>query len=305
MSRAPRDDRSPTIAPGARACWVCGGKRLELRKRANHEGPLDSGAFAITDTHYGVTAAIYECAACGFLQCAELDDVTHFYEGLEDEAYETGRAQRALQLRQVLETVRRHVPGGRLLDIGAASGILVAEAQRMGFRAEGIEPSRWLQQRAVARHLPVSLGTFPNPSCQGRFDVITLVDVIEHVTTPRCLLEAARSALAPGGVVAVVTPDVGSVAARLLQWRWWHFRVAHVGYFDRKTLELAARRSGLVPVAFRRPGWFFPGDYLWERGFKLLGFGAPRAPRVLARVTVPLNLRDSLLGIFRSAAENE
>jgi SAM-dependent methyltransferase len=291
--------------PGERACWVCGGKRLSLRKPANYQGALDSGAFAITDTHYGVTAAIHECEECGFLFCADLDDVTHFYEGLEDEAYEAGRAQRRLQLRQVLEGVRRHVPGGRLLDIGAASGILVAEAEQMGFRAEGVEPSRWLQRKAVERGLRVHPGTFPNPNCAGPFDVITLIDVIEHVTAPLCLLRAVRSALAPEGMVAVVTPDVRSIPARMLRWRWWHFRVAHVGYFDRTTLERAARRSGLVPVVFQRPGWFFSGDYLWERAWKLVGLSAPRAPAVLDRVTVPLNLRDSLLAFLRPAGENE
>jgi SAM-dependent methyltransferase len=293
------------MPPGARACWVCGGERLSLRKPANYRGALDSGAFAITDTHYGVTAAIYECADCGFLQCAELDDVTHFYEGVEDEAYEAGRAQRRLQLRRVLENVRRHVPGGRLLDIGAASGILVAEAQQMGFRAEGVEPSRWLQRKAVERGLPVHLGTFPNPSCEGPFDVITLVDVIEHVTAPRCLLRAARSALAPHGIVAVVTPDVRSLAARIMRWHWWHFRVAHVGYFDRRTLERAARRSGFVPLAFERPGWFFSGGYLWDRAWKVLGLAGPRAPAVLERVTIPLNLHDSLLAILRPTGETE
>ena len=279
-------------------CWVCGGRRLTLRKPANYPRPLHSSAFTITDTHYGVTAAIYECADCGFLQCADLDDVTHFYEELEDEAYEAGRAQRRLQLRKVLERVRRYQSDGRLLDIGAASGILIAEAQHMGYQAEGLEPSRWLQRKAAERSVPVHEGTFPNPS-GGPFDVVTLVDVIEHITEPLRLLRAVRLVLAPHGVLVVVTPDVHSLAARVLGWHWWHFRVAHVGYFDRSTLELAARRSGFIPVDFHRPGWFFSGDYLWDRAWKLLRLSGPRAPAVLKSLTIPLKLRDSLLAIFK------
>lgn len=290
---------------GQRACWVCGSARLSLRKPANYRGALNSQAFAITDSNYGVTAAIYECGDCAFLQCAELDDVTHFYEGLEDEGYEAGRAPRRLQLRRILERVNRYRSGGRLLDIGAASGILVGEAQQMGYRAEGVEPSRWLHQKAAERGLPVHQGTFPNSSCEGLFDVVTLIDVIEHVTQPLPLLRALRDAMAPQGVLAVVTPDVRSVTARVLRWHWWHFRVAHVGYFDRATLELAARRSGFVPVAFHRPGWFFPGDYIWDRAWKIFGLAGPRAPAFLARVTIPLNLRDSLLAILRPAGQVE
>jgi len=287
------------------ACWICGSRRLVLRKPANYGGRLDSHAFAITDSNYGVTAAVYQCRGCGFLQCAELEDVTHFYEDLEDEGYEAGRTERRLQLRKILQRVQRYRGHGRLLDIGAASGILVGEARQMGYEAEGVEPSRWLQQRAVERRLPVHHGTFPHPGSGGVYDVITLIDVIEHVTAPLSLLRAIRRALAPQGVLVVVTPDVRSVPARVLGWRWWHFRVAHVGYFDRSTIELAARRSGLAPVAFHRPGWFFSGDYLWDRAWKLVGMAGPRAPAVLKRVTLPLNPRDSLLAILKPAGQME
>lgn len=283
-----------------RICRVCGSGPLRLRKPANYRGVLDSRAFAITDSNYGVTAAIYACRECGFLQCADLGEVTSYYEALEDEGYDVGRAQRALQLRRILERLQAYRPaGGRLLDIGAASGILVAEARDLGYQAEGVEPSRWLQRRAVERGLPVRQGAFPDAECRGPYDVVTLVDVIEHVTRPLELLRAIRPVLAPDGLLAVVTPDVRSVAARLLGWRWWHFRVAHVGYFDRRTLQLAARRSGFTIAALERPGWYFSGGYLWERAWRLAGLSASRAPSFLKRVTVPLNLYDSWLAVLR------
>jgi SAM-dependent methyltransferase len=291
------------VPAAARACWVCGGSTLFLRKPANYAGVLDSRAFAITDSNYGATAAIYACAACGFLQCADLDDVTRYYEGLEDEDYDLSRMQRGLQLRRILEYLRRFSPRGRLLDIGAASGILVEEARALGYEAEGVEPSRWLQRRAAQRGLTVRQGVFPHPECRGPYDVVTLIDVIEHVTNPVALLAAIRPALAPDGVLAVVTPDVRSVAARVFGWRWWHFRVAHVGYFDRRTLELAARRGGFAPVAFERPGWYFPGDYLWERAWRLAGRAPAAAPSFLKRLTIPLNLYDSWLAVLRPTTE--
>ena len=47
-------------------------------------------------------------------------------------------------------------------------------------------------------------------------------------------------------------------------WRWWHFRVAHVGYFSHATLDGSGARR-LTPVAPRRPGWVLPLSYLLER----------------------------------------
>jgi SAM-dependent methyltransferase len=260
--------------------------------------PLSSEAFAITDANYGVTAAVFRCQACGFLECPQLDDVVRYYEDLEDESYEAGRAQRCLQFRKILARLKRVRPAGRLLDVGAGTGMLVEEAGRMGYRAEGVEPSRWLQAQAAAHGLPVRLGTFPHPECPGPYDVITLIDVIEHVSQPLQLLRAVRTALAPGGVVALVTPDVRSVMARLLGWKWWHFRVAHVGYFDRKTLELAMEKTGFRPLSMHRPSWYFPADYLFERVRRFLPLGRLTTPAFLARITIPVNLRDSILGIY-------
>ena len=59
------------------------------------------------------------------------------------------------------------------------------------------------------------------------------------------LLEHARQLLAPGGALLVVTPDFGSVARLLLRKRWWHFRLAHVGYFDARSLNQACTRARL------------------------------------------------------------
>lgn len=166
----------------------------------------------------------------------------------------------------------------------------------MGYRAEGIEPSGWLQKMALQRSVPVHVGTFPHPAVSGPFDVITLIDVIEHVSEPLALLRNIAESLAPDGTAIIVTPDVKSIAARVLRWKWWHFRVAHIGYFNQRNLFLALDRAGLQPVLVRRPGWFFTADYLWERINRYLPGSLRMAfPRFLSRLVIPVNLRDSWL----------
>lgn len=277
-------------------CWVCGSDTLELVKPSNLAGALTSNAFSITDSNYGVTNAIFRCKSCDFLECPEVQEVLSFYEDLVDTGYEVGRRERGLQARKILERVRRLRAGGRLLDIGAGSGILIEQALEMGWSAEGIEPSRWLQKTAADRNLPVSLGTFPHPEIRGPFDIITLIDVVEHVPNPVELLRYIRQALGDGGIAVIVTPDVGSIAARILGWRWWHYRAAHIGYFKKKNLLLALERAGMKPALVKRPGWFFTADYLWVRTHRYLPrFLRVSPPEFLKRVVVPLNLRDSWL----------
>jgi SAM-dependent methyltransferase len=214
-------------------------------------------------------------------------------------------------MRRLLDTGLRARPGARsLLDVGAASGLLVAEARARGLDAVGVEPSGALRDTARARHgVELLAGVLPHPALDGRrFDLVFLVDVLEHVADPIGLLRECARRLAPAGILVVVTPDAGSVAARLLGRRWWHFRLAHVGYFNRRSLARAVERAGLVTVAVRRAKWYFAVDYLATRLEEYLPLGwltrlARRsgAGRALFSRTVPLDLRDSFLLLLRGA----
>ncbi len=281
-------------------CWVCGHDGGRQVKAGSRRQP-SADDFRITDASYGVTADIFQCDACGFLYCPRLHNPLDHYASMEDSEYEATRQQRALQFARLLSKIPAVAPGKRLLDIGAGSGILVEEARKRGCEAIGIEPSVYLASAARQRDLPVIEGSFPNDAIAGQFDVITLIDVIEHVDNPLEILNSARQLLAPDGVCVLVTPDVGSVAARLLGWRWWHFRVAHIGYFNERTLALLLRNGGLQSIASWRPGWFFPADYLATRAIGYLPKRLRFSPPVwFGKVVVPLNLRDSLLHVCKA-----
>lgn len=287
-----------TVEP-TMACWICGSKGLARIRESQLPKAIDSSDFRITDAGYGITAGVFRCEGCGFRQC-DMGDVLSFYENMSDEGYEETRDTRSLQARRLLEWVAPHRPSGRLLDIGAGTGILVEEAIKRGFAAAGIEPSRWLSDQAKMRGLPVHHGILPHPELDAAFDIVTLIDVVEHVSDPVALLRQMRDAMKPDGIGVIVTPDVGSWAPRALGWRWWHYRIAHIGYFERSTLELALRQSGLTPVTWSRPVWYLPGDYVARRlSIYLPKSVRPPIPKFLAHLTIPLNLFDSLLVIVR------
>lgn len=67
------------------------------------------------------------------------------------------------------------------------------------------------------------------------------------------LAAAIPSVLSPGGLLLVVAPDVQSLAARLLGWRWWHYRLAQSGYFSRTTLQTVIDKAGLQTQRWGRP----------------------------------------------------
>lgn len=290
------------MVEGPYVCRACGqGVGLTQVRPASITGELTSDDFAISDLRYGVTAAIYHCSACGLLQCPDVNDVLAFYERLEDPQYEEGREQRYLQAEQIVKTILRTLDcadgqGKRLLDVGAGSGILLQAARKAGFSAVGIEPSSWLVAKAHAHGLEVHEGVLPHASVSGSFDVVTLIDVIEHVIDPGKLLSAIREVLKPGGVAIVVTPDVSALVARALSYRWWHYRIAHITYFNKKTLTIMTERAGLAVMKFSRPGWYFSYVYLRERLLQYLPpWLVPPVIGPLRGTVISLNLGDSLL----------
>ena len=280
-------------------CWVCGSNNLELAKKSNINKELTSSDFRITDKLYGITAEIHHCRDCDFLQCSDMKEILTFYENLEDSAYEEGRSQRSIQAKKILDILLRFKSTGKLLDIGAGSGILVEQAIIKNYDAEGIEPSNWLQNTAKNLQIPVHLGTFPNSKAVGPYDAVTIIDVLEHVPNPVGLLKEVRKILSKEGVGMVSTPDVKSLIARLFGWKWWHFRVAHVGYFNEDTLLKILDNAGLKTIGLFRPSWYFPADYIFDRLKNYIPLLSRfHSPNFLKKITIPLNLRDQMLVLF-------
>jgi 2-polyprenyl-3-methyl-5-hydroxy-6-metoxy-1,4-benzoquinol methylase len=300
-------------AQPAGRCRLCGSPRLEAWKTGRVQERLEPRDLRITDARYGLTLPLARCAACGW-RFAPGDEVGHLdalYAELEDEGYEESQESRLLQMRWLVRIAREAHPGARsALDVGAASGLLVAEARRQGLDAVGVEPSASLVEVARRQHgLELIHGVLPHPELAGRrFDLVFVVDVIEHVADPLDLLRRAAERMDDRGALLLVTPDVASLAARLLGWRWWHYRLAHVGYFERSTLELAFEKCGLVARRWRRARWFFPVGYLAERMQAYVPVGglnrlARRSAwlRRLYGLVIPLNLFDSYAVVLQRA----
>jgi 2-polyprenyl-3-methyl-5-hydroxy-6-metoxy-1,4-benzoquinol methylase len=147
-----------------------------------------------------------------------------------------------------LKTIERYANKGRLLDIGCATGFFLDLARSQGWEVVGSEVSGFSVRYARERFgLDVRLGTLKELQFDAQsFDVITMWDVIEHVSDPMGELEEARRILRHDGLLSIITPDVGSLVARLLGRHWEEFRRVreHVYFFSRRTMKEALRKTG-------------------------------------------------------------
>lgn len=144
---------------------------------------------------------------------------------------------------------------GKLLDVGCALGDCLLEAKGLGWKdVEGIEVSNYAHKFAKDRGLKVKLGALAKNSFESdTFDVVTYQDVIEHIPDPITELKGVYKILNSGGIVFIVTPDIGGFWSHLLGPFWYHFKPGeHLTYFSQKTIKVAIKKAGFVNVRIQR-----------------------------------------------------
>jgi 2-polyprenyl-3-methyl-5-hydroxy-6-metoxy-1,4-benzoquinol methylase len=110
--------------------------------------------------------------------------------------------------RATLERLRALTGGGRLLDVGIGTGLLLHLAREAGFRPLGVEISPGAAERAREEFgVDVVVGDFEHSAIEPGADAITMADVVEHTRDPRRFLARARELLRPGGALFVAVPN--------------------------------------------------------------------------------------------------
>jgi 2-polyprenyl-3-methyl-5-hydroxy-6-metoxy-1,4-benzoquinol methylase len=243
----------PSSQPTSEICWACGSP-------------------AYPDSDYAA-AHLYRCSSCGFLfsgersveELRDLYDAEYFYEFLGHGAYEQDAAQRRYEANLRVELVRRYADGGRLLEIGAASGYFLEAARAAGFSVSGIEPVAEVAEHAREQlGLDVVIGFLEDIQLDPQsFDVVCAWHVLEHLRDPAASIERIAAALAPGGHFVAEVPNIDSHASRRHKIRWRPLDLRHhVGHYNAKAITALLEGRGLRVVhtetfpilGYNRPG---------------------------------------------------
>lgn len=159
---------------------------------------------------------------------------------------------------------------GRVLDIGAGSGIISLASSAIGLETWALDhPARewlrpWLEDRGV-RYVLHDLSQATIPLESGQFDVIVFQDVIEHLPfSSRDIFSEFRRLLKPGGELIICTPNLSRLATRvkLLLGRTVHPPLSyfwesdfpfpgHYREFTGKEIRQMLEWSGFVPLDLR------------------------------------------------------
>ncbi len=129
----------------------------------------------------------------------------------------------------------------------------------------------------------------------ARYDVISLVEVVEHVAFPDPVFALVSRLLKPGGLLHLKTGHIESPAARLMGLEYGYVMPeVHVGYFTPRALRTIYARHGLAPVQFR-----FDGAVRFKVVKTLRTPGRQRLARFAMHVPLVVRAIDGLFGTSR------
>ncbi len=288
------------------ACNLCQARDTELLYPSSlTSDTLNPSEFRCTSSSYGVHPPIVRCRQCGLVYANPRWDsqlVSDSYSVVQDPTYVDEREGRVLTFSRNLQPfddlVAKNSSTRRLLDVGCHIGVMVELAQQGGWEAWGVEPSTWAAEQARARGLHVVTGILETAGIpENYFDVVTMWDVIEHLTDPSAEVCQVHRVLKPGGIFAIHTIDIESLFARVMGKRWPWLMEMHLYYFSPRTLGKMLEKLGFEVVRSSAQGRFLRLGYFTTRlepYNKSLGrmLGAVIARLNLNTLAIPVNFGD-------------
>jgi 2-polyprenyl-3-methyl-5-hydroxy-6-metoxy-1,4-benzoquinol methylase len=155
----------------------------------------------------------------------------------------------------------------RALDIGCAAGDFIEVMMRNGWKdAEGIELDPTMIALLRKKNILVSTTPLEKIEMNGKYDLITLFDVIEHLPGLSEAFQKLHDILEPDGTIALITPDYSSAQRKLFGKRWFQFKpYEHIQYFTPTTLARALKPHGLKIVHHSASGQCADAEFLGSR----------------------------------------
>lgn len=251
---------------------MCSSPSLSPHKRGSLDvSSLSKDHIKITDSDYGKIWDLSRCDNCTHIfanPCPSPEFIQSLYGETEDPLYQEEAQGRTKNFMRILTRLDKiHPERGTLIDVGAATGILMDISRKRGWKVEGVEPSAWAVRVAQEKYdLEILEGAFETaPLQKENFTVVSMVDFLEHIPHPFDAISIAQKILLPGGTLCLVTPDIDSLAARIMGQKWWHYRPGHLGYFSKKSLRFLMQRAGFRIIKMRKYSWTFSLHYLLSR----------------------------------------
>jgi len=220
--------------------------------------------------HYGTVIDskegfdVIECEACWFKHIIPIPTPEESEKLYKEDFYSTEKPKYFKEVEEDLEwwnlaylnyyqLFEKYCPKGsrRLLEIGSGPGYFLKCGEELGWECLGFEPSEQAYEYSQKLGVRVVNEFFDesNADKYGKFDVVYLHTVIEHLPDPISLIKTAKRALKPGGIICIIAPNDYNPLQNILREKlgydpWWVAPPQHINYFDFESIKKLLERLG-------------------------------------------------------------
>jgi len=163
---------------------------------------------------------------------------------------------------------------GSLLDVGAGEGALcklLEEGSNLKVTATEINPDQFkVPNVECIQHDVTEKFPFPN----DRFNVVVMIELLEHLKNPWMPIEESSRVLKPGGLLIVTTPNIqNKYSQKCFRERGnfygfdadkWETPMDHINPISLWELELILKTNGFAVEQISFDVFYLPGMWWWK-----------------------------------------
>ena len=237
-----------TVDPLSNSCPLCGSNAILYKYTINQSHNFD----------------VFECKKCLFIFMNPAFSDT-FIASLYSDDYYSGKAKfsyiderenyhyNSYVWKARIKKIHKYKRSGTFLDIGCSFGGLLSHAKKY-YDVYGIEISKTASEYCKSISLNVHNGTInDSPFKENSFDIITMIELIEHIKDPAGFLKKTSSLLKSGGLCVIQTADMSAYQAFSQGNKYHYYLPGHLSYFSAHNLSYLLSKNGFTRIRIFRP----------------------------------------------------
>ncbi len=239
-------------------CPVCNANRFEVEFPINHDESNVLDILELSDSKTEVNiVACKDCSHKYMTPVIRQELMERYYSILNSEFYHSGKEvynQNKKEYEDYTALIKGFKETGKVLEIGCGNGFLLKTLENAGYACYGVEPSPLAFNYAKNDlGLQVENSFLAESSFYNeQFDIVILIDVVEHVINMQGMMEEVKKVLKPDGLIFIGTGNIGSLNARLAKQNWGYFLSwEHVSFFNEKSIYRLLHNNNFKDIVIR------------------------------------------------------